>query len=267
MTMNELGSSLLGGGATYYNDDDTTESGGTDSQRDPHGNETASTSSTNVEDNANAPNENNDNDNNVNNTAEIQDITPYDNNVRAPVSYNMISIETLESEEPDTDDTVMHVQLLRLKSGVNVDSNQKPTYLSYNRQKQKNTTKMYNRMLLCRDLSSSQGRVIYIIQGKEGENDRLWSKAISLKTNGVMSVGKCFTLICPDEITSYIQNDIPVVNVEGGAIPLKDPQHFNEVPINYHINSNVTRSFCINNCQIQIKKCFVKKNKMFWNVL
>ena len=87
---------------------------------------------------------------------------------------------------------------------------------------------------------SDSDRVIYLIEGKYGENKKLWKKDVTLSYNGVISVGRCFTLVCPDKITNYIQNDIPIVSIDGGFIVLNDPNYFKEIPISNQIGSNMT---------------------------
>ena len=196
-----------------------------------------------------------------------QDITLYSPSVAYPSLYEPISIETLETEDPDVQTTVLHVQFLRLKSGQDVSNKHQPSYMTYNRNRKENKNKMYSRMLLCRDLSSSDGRVIYIIEGKnvtmsdENQCNNLWGKGSQFRANGVVSVGRCFTLVAPDPIVSYIQNDVPIIKVDGGLVPLKDPKLFNEVPINHQINSNITRSYCINDCNLKVRKLTINKTK------
>ena len=44
----------------------------------------------------------------------VQDITPYNPLITFPTSFNPISLEDLETEDPDTMDTIIHVQLLQM---------------------------------------------------------------------------------------------------------------------------------------------------------
>ena len=58
-----------------------------------------------------------------NNDLDKQNITPYNPTVSVPPSFDPVSIETLETEDTDIEDKVLHMQFLLLKSGVDVDSN------------------------------------------------------------------------------------------------------------------------------------------------
>ena len=302
LSMNELGSSrVLGGGfhgrllrneneststgesnnvrdddngtGTIHNDDTTASTENHDNQMDGNGGSDASRNGygggRSVD---SAENYNHDRDNNDEANLQFfdnlrQDITPYNNNIRAPACFNVISLETLEEKEPeDYDSGLLHVQFLRLKSGTDTSMAKQPSYMMYNRNKKDSTSKMYSRMLMCRDLSCKKGRVLYLIEGKSGamaeenQSNKLWLKDGSLKSNGVVSVGRSFTLLAPNPIENYIQNDVPIVKVSGGIVALKDPKRFDEVLIDYQIKSNVTRSFCVRECEIKVRSVLVNKS-------
>ena len=51
------------------------------------------------------------------------------------------------------------------------------------------------------------------------------------------------------------------MNVDGGAVALKDPKRFNEVVINSQITPNITKSFCLNDCKITMKQFTLQRTK------
>ena len=59
-----------------------------------------------------------------------------------------------------------------------------------------------------------------------------------------------------DEVKNYIQNNIIIVSIGGGAVALKDTNYFDEVLTNDQISGNV---FWVNDCIVKMKKCAIKK--------
>ena len=66
-------------------------------------------------------------------------------------------------------------------------------------------------------------------------------------------------MVSSDEVKNHIQDDIPIASVDGGAVALKDLNYFDEVPINDQIGCNVTRSFCVNACIVEVEKYILAK--------
>ena len=181
-------------------------------------------------------------------------LIPYDSSAYFPRNLKEVNIEYLLQDEPQQKKTVMYLQLLRIISGSNNNDQSKMSlFQSYYKKNKKDTSmsSSYYRLFLFRDVLSTDGRVLYIVEGNS-MNDKLWSRYPLLRDNGVVSVGTYITILNPLPITSRFCNEIPIVETRFGCIVMKDPANMGTIDIDMSITSNVTRSFVLNNVQINV---------------
>ena len=179
-------------------------------------------------------------------------LIPYDIAVRFPEGMVEVDIEHMMSDSPEQKKAIMYLQLIRIVSGSNNGQNNSSAYQSYFKKKKENSlSSHYFRLLLFRDVTSKDGQVVYIVEGKN-VNDKLWARYPLLRDNGVVSIGTYITIFNPLPITTMFCNEIPMIECRGGCIVMKDPTALPDIDVDMSITNNITRAFLKNNMIIDV---------------
>lgn len=189
-------------------------------------------------------------------------LIPYDSNTHFPRNLMEVDIEHMMQDDPEEKNTVMYLQLIRIISGSNNGQGNMTPFQSYYKKNKKETamSSQYYRLFLFRDVSSKDGRVVYIVEGKH-LNDRLWGRYPLLRDKGVVTVGTYIVILNPHPITSRFCNEIPIVECCGGCIVMKQPSTVVSIGLDLAITTNVTRSFVMNKVDITVKSISATTSK------
>ncbi len=173
-----------------------------------------------------------------------------------------VNIEHLSGENPETKKAVMYLQLIRIVSGSQNGQNNMTAYQSYYKKNNKtiSSNSHYFRLFLFRDVASTSGEVVYMIEGKQ-MNDKLWARNPLLRDNGVLSVGSYIIVFNPLPITTRFCNEIPLLETRGGCVVMKPPQCITEIKLDHGISTGVTRVFVVNNVQVKVNSTSVQTTK------
>ena len=184
-----------------------------------------------------------------------------DHNV-IPAGYVSTSVAKLSTKKPQRRKTGLQLQLIRVVCGGDNNTTKNSTaYTYYSRKNQNNTAATYHRLFLFRDVLSSTGGVVYMIESK-GVNNNLWAKSPQHRDNGVLTIGTCVVILNTLPVDSELAG-IPMVACDGGCIILKRPFLFKKVLINSDTRQNDTKSFVYNNLQLDFSYAlFSKQNIM-----
>lgn len=184
---------------------------------------------------------------------DVNQIVPYSNFTNIPPNLVAVSVEELMMEKPLRKRTIIYLQLIHIVSGSTNGQGNTSTYQSYIRNKKKNesTNYQYYRLFLFRDISSSSGQVVYMVEGK-AMNDKLWSKNPEIRETGVVTIGTYIDILSPLPITAMFFNDTPILESYGGCIVLKILSVVKAVTIDHGIKKNTTRSFVMNSILIEV---------------
>ena len=118
-------------------------------------------------------------------------LVPLDDNVVFPAGLVEVDIEHMMSDLPERQKGIMYLQLIRVVSGLMTGQSNMTPYQSYfkkNNKKEGSMNSQYYRLFLFRDITSRDGQVVYIIEGKN-RNDKLWVRSPSLRDNGSVTIG------------------------------------------------------------------------------
>ena len=91
------------------------------------------------------------------------------------------------------------------------------------------------RIFLCRDVSSVEGRVCYIIEGSN-QNLKMWSRFLELRDNGSLTIGSYIAVLNPYPVKNYFCNEIPIVECFGGCIVMKLQGTMASIDSKFYIN-------------------------------
>ena len=118
-----------------------------------------------------------------------------------PTRYDTITIDQLMGDNPLQKRTVIRLQLLRIVSGSNDRRKwDQSNSTFYNRSKRdKSTNASYSRTDLFREIDSTIGQVVSMIEGRS-LNERLWVRNPLFHDNGMILIGTSFALLCPAHI-------------------------------------------------------------------
>ena len=150
--------------------------------------------------------------------------------------------------------TYIRLQLLRVVSGSTSGTNNGSTSFSYfNRQRRdRQNTSTYQRMFLFREVDSTIGQVVYMIESS-GLNDRLWVRNAENRDNGRISIGCCVAVIRPCPIVNQLGNEVPLLESKGSLVLYHQPNRYHSIRLDHGLPQNVTRAFVLNNTQIIIQ--------------
>ena len=183
---------------------------------------------------------------------DIFSFSAFNNEHNIPDTYTDITIDELMSNNPRQKKTVIKLQLLRIVSGSNDGGNRGQSNFTYysrlRRDKSSNAT--YSRIFLFREINSSYGQVVYVIEGRS-LNERLWIRNPQLRDNGTISIGTCIALLCPSPIQNQLANEIPILECRTSGIVLLTPRRYLPINIDSGLTQNSTRAFVLNNVQLE----------------
>ena len=157
----------------------------------------------------------------------------------------------------------MYPQLIRVVSRSNTGKSNMTAYQTYfkkNNKKEVSTNSQYYRLFLFRNITTRDGQVAYIVEGKY-RNDSLWSRTTSYRDNGVLTVGTYICIINPVPITSWFCNEIPILDTHGSAFVMKLSGGCQEVKMAKSIAINVTHCFVKNGAKVEVQSTYVHTTK------
>ena len=127
-----------------------------------------------------------------------------------------VDIEHMSSENPETKKAIMYLQLIHIVSGSHIGQNNMNAYHSYLKKNNKtlSSNSMYLRLFLFRDVASTSGEVVYMIEGKK-INDNIWTMFTLLRDNGFVSIGTYIVVYNPFPITTRFFNETPFLKPVG----------------------------------------------------
>ena len=190
-------------------------------------------------------------------------LIPYDRAVKIPDSILEVNIEHMMSDNPERKRAVMYLQLIRIVSGSSNGMTNASTYQSFYKKNKKegSLSSQYYRLFLFRDVTSTDGQVVYIVEGKN-MNDKLWARYPLLRDNGVVTIGTYITILNPLPITMKFCNEIPIIECRGGCFVMEKCASVMEINIDMAITNNTTRSFVRNNVTIDVLSTDVHTTKL-----
>lgn len=164
---------------------------------------------------------------------------------------SLLSVVDLMGENPKRRKTRVNLQLLKILSKK---SNESATKFQWYKKKggnqYNNSSGMYERMYMFRDLESKDGKVVQIIQ-QGPRNKEIWGNESSVRDNGILGVGSCVFITDMKPVTDYLAGDIPIIDTEFSANMLKNPK-FKPVPMDTKIENDVTRSFVLREAKVTV---------------
>ena len=189
-------------------------------------------------------------------------LIPYDNHYTPP-GMKEVDVIHMMGDDPTRKKSILYLQLIHIVSGSNSGQQNMTAYQSYfkkNNKKEASASSHYYRLFLFRDVSSKNGQVVYMVEGK-GRNDNLWKRNPMLRDNGVVTIGTYICVINPLPITSTWCNEIPMLECRGSAFVMKSPLSVMEVGIDRSITANCTQAFVMNNVNIEIMSTDIHDSK------
>ena len=134
----------------------------------------------------------------------LSSLNPYNDIL---IKHNTITIDELMCDNPRQKLTVVQLQLLWIISNSNDEGNRsQSSFTFYNRSRlEKSIYASYNRMFLFREIDSTIGQVVYMIEGRS-LNERLWVRNLQFCENGMISFGTCIVPLCPAPIQNQLGN-------------------------------------------------------------
>ena len=169
-----------------------------------------------------------------------------------PSDFRKVTIaDLLKDEFEQENDTYINLQLIRVVSAVNEGgkAGQSGSYSFYaKKDKALKKNGSYTRMFLCREHEST--RTCYIIEDSNGKH--YWGKQVHLRDSGELTIGSVFLVVAPEELTTFIGNDTPILKSRSPVILMKLPTLYKTVPIDQDTTSNKTKAFTLNNVELKI---------------
>ena len=184
----------------------------------------------------------------------LLEFEPLDQNVRIAKNYRRISVNDLMVENPPKFNTVLYLQLLKIKAGKTQNNKSQFTYGSYNRKLQKNNgEKKYSRIYTFRVLDSSKGQMVNIIESNQVINSNMyWRKSSQYRDNGVVTMGTCIAVYNPLPIVNMLERDSPILETRNAFIVLQKPALLPNIRINENLTQGIARAFVLNGVTLNV---------------
>ncbi len=190
-------------------------------------------------------------------------LVPHTDNIFIPPRVKEVDVLHTMEDNPERKKSIMYLQLIQILSGSNSGQNSGmtafQTYLKKNK-KESSSSSSYYRLFLFRDVASSEGQVVYMIEGNN-LNDKLWARDSMLRDDGDVTIGTYIALLNPCPITSTWCNEIPIVEGRGGCIVMKPPTTVMEINIDTSILGNYTHTFVKSHVDIKVVSVSVHNSK------
>lgn len=156
-----------------------------------------------------------------------------------PENYSVVTVSDMMEENAISMRKVLYLKLLRIV----VQTKKGENYTVSMKGKSSRSELGNHRLLLCMDIFSKQGQTVYMINNNVSENRNFWSKAISLRDNGTFTIGTIFAVLAPRRITEKYNNDVPLVQSNGGIVVMKDTTNLPRIDLDDNLAEKVTRAF------------------------
>ena len=128
------------------------------------------------------------------------------------------------------------------------------------KQKQKQSNMGQYRLLLFVNKMDPQSKTVYIISTSNVQNKNLWSKARSCCDDGSISIDTIVGIMSPHPITTFYNNDIPVIYCDGGLLVVQEPGNLIEIKINNDLAEHITMGF-YTKCKTELRHANVIPSK------
>ena len=93
--------------------------------------------------------------------------------------------------------------------------------------------------------------MVYIVEGKH-MNDKIWTRYPLLRDNGKFTIGTYIGIINPMPINQWFCNEIPIIECRGSCFVMKPPSCVASIHVDVGVMKNTTRSFVLNNVDVEI---------------
>ena len=164
--------------------------------------------------------------------------------------FQNVSVNDLISTTVKRKNTVIHLQLLKVLAGKKNESEK-----FYWQKKKAGSTGSgsgnYNRMFMFRVMGDCNGAVVQMIE-YGNRNEDLWSKDLTIRDNGGITIGTCLAVINPHPIEDYLAGDTALLDSSFSGLVLTSPQNFNEVEIDETLAMGITKSFVLRQVKVDI---------------
>ena len=192
------------------------------------------------------------------NRQRIIEYEPYDQHVAAgPLfagRHNPIRLQDLQREdaiEQDLDFKYLDLQIMR----IIIPTNKEPARFYHGRRNSNQTAITFTRLFLMRVVTDTiredHMKVAYVMEARN-MNQNLFQNVLQYRDNGAITVGSVLRYASPQPITTYMRNDIPMLNSNTSAVVLRAPRSFLPIPTRGIIEANKTEAFVINRAQLDV---------------
>ena len=192
------------------------------------------------------------------NRQRINEYEPYDQLVGAgPLfagRHNPIRLQDLQREdaiEQDLDFKYLDLQIMRIVIPTNKDT----AKFYHGRRSNNQTTIRFTRLFLMRVVTDTiredHKKVAYVMEARN-MNQNLFQNALQYRDNGAITVGSVLRYASPYPITTYMRNNIPMLNSNTSVVVLKTPRSFLPIPMMGVIEANKTEAFVITRAQLDV---------------
>ena len=186
-------------------------------------------------------------------------LIPYDNH-SFPSGLKEVDVLHMMREDPEQKKSILYLQLIHIVSGSNSGQNMTAYQSFYKKNKEASASSHYYRLFLFRDVSSNDGQVVYMVEGKN-RNANLWTRNPMLRDDGTLTIGTYICVMNPRPITSTWCNEIPILECRGSVFVMKSPLSVMQIAMDYSITANSTQAFVINNLKIMIVSTDIHSSK------
>ena len=94
-------------------------------------------------------------------------------------------------------------------------------------------------------------KVAYVMEARN-MNENLFQNALQYRDNGAITVGAVLRYASPHPITTYMRNDIPMLNSSTSAVVLKAPRRFLPIAMLGTIQANRTKAFVVTRAHLNV---------------
>ena len=168
--------------------------------------------------------------------------------------HNPIRLQDLQRDDAlqhNLDFKYLDLQILRIIIPSNKDT---ATYY-HGRRNNNQTTLRFTRLFLMRvvteNMREDHMKVAYVMEAKN-MNQNLFQNALQYRDNGAITVGSIIRYPSPHPITTYMRNDIPMLNSNTSSVVLKIPRAFYPIPMRRIIEADNTSAFVVNGTRLNV---------------
>ena len=192
------------------------------------------------------------------NRRRVQEYEAYDRHVgTGPLfsgRYNPIRLQDLQREDAlrhNLDFKYLDLQILR----IIIPSNKNTAQFYHGRRSNNQTTLRFKRLFLMRVVTErmigDHMKVAYVMEARN-MNENLFQNVLQYRDNGAITVGAVLRYASPHPITTYMRNDVPMLNSNTSVLVLKTSMKFSPVVMRRSIEANNLVAFVVNETRVEV---------------